>query len=367
MKRSFARGVLFSKHVGFAMHTLRHEGSKFSILFLFLSVFVSSWLSQPAYAVRNLEIGDHLPGFFLPRADGTAGLYPSEQLIGQPAAVIFWRPDHKLSMDALRDMNAAARDIGPLKFKVLVVDAKLSTVQDVQQALAGENISFPVVLDPQRELYKKVGLIVSPTTLIFDAKGILRFVVASHARQFRQVVKARLRFLLGEIDQQTMKEQVKPTNHHIEPGVAAAWRIYNLGIQLQAEGKTDEAASMFEKAVEKHPPLAEAHCALGYLEFKAGDPNGAAERFQTALEHNPSLPQAQLGRGMILARTGKDQKAEQILLPLVGQRSIAARARYELGRIYAARGKRDKALKFFQGALAVIFPEPGSAGAAVTP
>jgi tetratricopeptide (TPR) repeat protein len=155
-----------------------------------------------------------------------------------------------------------------------------------------------------------------------------------------------------------MNEQLKPVNYHVEPDVASAWRMYNLGIQLQTEGKIDEAASMFEKAVAKHPPLAEAHCALGFLRFKAGDPNSASAQFQTALKHNPSLPQAQLGWGMILARTGDDQKAEQILLPLIGQRAIAARARYELGRIYSARGQRDKALTFFQDALALIFPEP---------
>lgn len=324
---------------------------------LLLPVLVTV-ISQPAYAVRNLKIGDRMPGFYLPRADGTIGLYPSEQLIGQPAVIIFWRPDHTLSADALKDMEAVAQDIGPVKFKILAVDAKLSTVQDVQKALAGQGVSFPVVLDPQRELYEKVGLIVSPTTLLFDAKGTLQFVIASHTRQYRQVLTARLRFLLGEIDEQKMNDQIKPANYHVKPDVAAAWRMYNLGIQLQAEGKTDEAVSMFEKAVEKHPPLAEAHCALGYLKFKAGDLKGAGERFGAALKYNPSLPQAQLGWGMILARTGDDQKAEQILLPLVEQRSIAARARCELGRIYAARGEQNKALKFFQDALALIFPEP---------
>jgi tetratricopeptide (TPR) repeat protein len=155
-----------------------------------------------------------------------------------------------------------------------------------------------------------------------------------------------------------MNEQIKPIIHRIEPELATAWRLYNLGVRLQTEGKIDEATSIFEKAIAQYPPLAEAHCALGFLKFAAGDPNSAAERFQTALKHNPSLPQAQLGWGIILARTGEDQKAEQILLPLVGHRSIGARARYELGRIYAARGERDKALKFFQDALVLIFPEP---------
>lgn len=347
MKQPFARQILFRTS-------------------LLLTVIVMA-LPQPAHAVRNLKIGDHLPSFFLPRADGTAGLYPSEQLIGQPAAVIFWRPEHKLSTDALEDLEAISQNIGPTKFKILAVDAKLSTVQDVQKALASKNFSFPVVLDPERVLYEQVGLIVSPTTLLFDAQGNLRFVVASHTQQFRQSVKARLRFLIGEIDEQTMNEQIKPTNYHVKPDVAAAWRMYNLGIQLQAEGKIDEAASMFEKAATKHPPLAEAHCALGFLKFKAGDSKGAGEQFQTALKYNSSLPQAQLGWGMILARTGDDQKAEQILLPLVGQSSIAARVRYELGRIYLARGDIDKALKFYQDALAVIFPEPKSSEAPSTP
>lgn len=329
--------------------------------------FIVMTISPPVHAVRNLKAGDPLPSFFLPRADETTGLYPSEQLIGQPAAIIFWRPDHTFSMDALRDMEAVAQDIGLDKFKILAVDAKLSTVQDVRRALADETISFPVVLDPQRTLYEKVGLIVCPTTLLFDAKGTLRFVVASHAGQFRQVIKARLRFLLGEIDEETMNERIKPIIPHIEPETAAAWRMYNLGVRLQAEGKIDEATSIFEKTIAEHPSLAEAHCALGFLKFEAGDPNGAAERFQTALKHNPNLPEAQLGWGIILARTGEDQKAEQILLPLVGQGPIVARARYELGRIYAARGQHEKALKFFQDALALIFPEPQTAADRTAP
>ncbi|MHC4678616.1 MAG: tetratricopeptide repeat protein [Planctomycetota bacterium] len=333
---------------------------------LLLPVVVMA-IPQPALAVRNLKVGDPLPGFFLPRADGTAGLYPSEQLVGQPAAVIFWRPDHKFSTDALRDLEAVAHEVGLSKFKILAVDAKLSTVQKVRTALVNEEISFPVVLDPQRTLYEKVGLIVCPTTLLFDAKGTLRFVVASHARQFRRVVKARLRFLLGEIDEQAMNEQIKPTIHRIGPDLAAAWRMYNLGVRLQTEGKIDEATSAFEKTIGQHPSLAEAHCALGFLKFEAGDPNGAAELFQTALKHKPSLPSAQLGWGIILARTGEGQKAEQILLPLAGHRSIAARTRYELGRIYAARGQRDKALTFFQDALALVFPEPKSTGGRAAP
>jgi tetratricopeptide (TPR) repeat protein len=338
--------------------------ARLTVTLLLVTVAV---VPPPAYAIRNLKIGDPLPAFYLPRVDGTASLFESKQLLGQPSVIVFWRPNHTLSLDALLDLEAVAQKIGPSRFKLLAVDAKLSTPQDVQAALAGQNITFPVVLDPQRILYEEVGLIVCPTTLLFDAKGTLQFVVASHTRQFRQVVQARLRFLLGEIDEQTMNEQIKPAIRSIEPDLAAAWRMYNLGLQLQAEGKVEEAASIFEKTIVEHPSLAEAYCALGFLRFSAADPNKAAELFQAALQHNPSLPQARLGQAMILARTGKEQDAEQILLTLLGQTSIAARTRYELGRVYAASGQTQKALTFYQEALALVFPEPNLPRAAPTP
>jgi len=216
-------------------------------------------------------------------------------------------------------------------------------------------------------LYEKVGLIVCPTTLLFDSKGKLRFVVASHSRRFRQVVRAHLDFLLGEIDEQAMSKQINSKIRRIEPDLVAAWRMYNLGVQLQAEGKTDEAASIFEKTIAKYPSLVEARCALGFLKFAAGDSNNAAKQFQAALANKPGFPMAQLGLAIILARTGEEQQAEQILLSLMGHQSLAARARYELGRIYLARGERDKALTSFQDALSVIFPEPWSPGASANP
>ncbi|MFH1719852.1 MAG: tetratricopeptide repeat protein [Planctomycetota bacterium] len=317
-------------------------------------------IPHPVCAVRNLKIGDSMPGFFLPRADGIVGMYDSAQLAGQPAVIAFCRPDHNLSLDALRDLDAVARQVGLAKFRLLAVDTKLSTAQEIQATFADEKFSFPILLDPQRTLYEEVGLIVSPTTLLFDAKGGLRFVIASHPRQFRHVVEARLRFLLGEIDEQTMNKQIHPAVRKIEADMTAAWHMYNLGKKLQSEGKTEQAISTFEKAVSRYPSLVEARCALGFLKFSAGDMDSAAKHFEAALRQNPTFPSAQLGSAIVLARTGEDRKAEQMLLPLVGQRSLDARARYELGRIYIARGERDKALKFFQDALASIFPEPAS-------
>ncbi|MBI4585379.1 MAG: redoxin domain-containing protein [Planctomycetes bacterium] len=316
-----------------------------------------SILEREAFAVENLKAGDPLPAFSLPRAD-KEGEYKSDQLKGRPAAIVFWRPHQSMSLDALRDLKAVAQEISAGKLQVVAVDASNSPAEKVQAALASENLTFPILLDPQRTLYGKVGVIVAPTTLLLDAQGVLKFILASHPIQYRQVIRARLRFLLGEINEQQMSQEIEPTVFKIDQNLAAAWRMFNLGSKLQAEGKPDQAVAIYEKAISQAPSFSEARCALGFLKLAAGDLDAAAQHFRTALANNPTLPLAQLGWSAVLARTGEDRKAEQILLSLIGQQSIASRVRYELGRIYKARGETDKALTFFQDALAAVFPEP---------
>lgn len=338
----------------------RFFNSQFRPYALILALIVVVGMPGTVCAVRNIKVGDPMPTFFLPRADSVSGMYTYETLAGRPAVIIFFRPNHEFSLGAIRDLEEVAREIGTNRFKIVAVDAKVSKAQDVRASFADETVSFPILLDPNRILYEKVGLIVCPTALIFDKKGILRFVVASHPRQFRQTIRAHLRYLLGEIDEETMNREMNSGAQKIESDLVAAWRMYNRGLELKAEGMTDEAASTFEKTIAKYPALVEAMCELGFLKLAAGEPNIALGHFRSALTQRPGFTRAQLGMAIILARTGEQQLAENILLSILEDESLAPRARYELGRIYLARGERDKALKFFEDALAAIFPEPWS-------
>ncbi|MHC4767020.1 MAG: multiheme c-type cytochrome [Planctomycetota bacterium] len=309
-------------------------------------------------ADQRLAIGDPMPDFSLPRGDGAAGELGLEHLGGRPAVLVFWRPRQDLSLEALRDLEALRGEIGAERLAVLAVDSARSSAQEIQAALAGENLSYPVALDPQRALYGQAGVIVSPTTFLLDGDGVLRFRVASHPHQYRQVVNARVRFLLGDIDEAQMEREIEPTVLKIDHELAAAWRMYNLGRRLQSEGKADEAVAMFEKAVSEYPALAEARCALGFTRLASGDLDAAGQHFQTALTYQPDAALARLGQAAVLARTQRLEQAEQILLSLLGHQSIAVRVRYELGRIYRARGDVDMAAAVFEDALSTMFPEP---------
>ncbi len=316
-------------------------------------------VQRPAFAVRNFKIGDSLSSLFKPGTDGADSIYASEQLADRPAAIVFWRPNHELSLEAVRDLQAVAQEVGPGEFTLLAIDSKRSTAQEVQAALSKMDISVSVLLDPQRTLYERVGLIVCPTTLLFDAKGKLRFVLASHAPHFRLTVQARIRFLLGQIDEETMDELLKPTLFKIDHDLAAAGRTYNLGKQLQAGGKSDQAKAAYKKAIFQHPALTEAHCALGFLELEAGDLQSAARRFENSLAFQANSSAAKLGQAAVLARTKKVQEAEQILLSLLAEpsRPISVRVRYELARIHHFRGEFEKAAGYYRDALARVFPE----------
>jgi len=313
-------------------------------------------IQHPAFAVRNLKIGDPIDGLFSPRLD-SRGMYDPEKLAGRPVAVVFWRPNHEFSTDVIRDIENLAKDIGAERFTTLLVDTKRSTAAEIDEAAKSEEISFPILRDPERILYKKVGVLVSPTTLLFDGEGKLRFIIPGHPRLFQQILQARLRFLLGEIDEETMAEKIKPTIIEMEQNWASAWRTYNLGKRLQMDGARDQAVTIYNKAIAQYPGIAEAHCALGFMELEIGNLKDASRHFEDTLVIQSDSSAALLGRAIILTSTGKADEAEKILLSLLGEqeRSVFVRVRYELGRIYSGRGMFEKASGYYQAALAKVF------------
>ncbi len=322
-----------------------------------------SWLaiaifaSPLAVANDKLQVGERLPEFSLPRADSPGKLFTSQQLLGKPAALIFWRPNQELSAAALTDLQKIVRDVGAGRLHVAAVDTALTPARDVIAFMDEMELTFPVLLDPDRDLYGKVGIIVSPTTMLFDADGVLRFSIPTRPPQYAQVIGARLRYLVGDIDEEQMDTEVDPTVLTIEHDRAAAWRMYNLGKKAQDGGDTRKAWELFERSLVQYPALVESRCALGFLELAAGEWEAAGNDFEFALAQQPSLARALLGRAAVLSRTGSSAEAEKLLLSLLERRSIAMRTRYELGRIYHARGELDKASDYFLEALSIMFPE----------
>lgn len=310
-----------------------------------------------AHAVEKLQVGQPLPAFSLRRADKPTRVFTAGQLLGKPAVLVFWRPHQELSTAALGDWQGIVRELGRSRFQVVGIDTAVSPTPALVAAMDEMELTFPVLLDPKRELYGKLGVIVSPTTFMFDADGVLRFAIPTRPPQYAQVVRAHMRFLVGDIDEEQMNKDVNPTVLAFEHDRAAAWRMYNLGKKAQDGGETEKARNLFEQSVSQYPALVEARCALGFLRLAAGDYRGAGNQFEFALGQQSTLPEALLGRAVVLARTGSGAEAETILLALLDRHSIGVRTRYELGRIYEGRRELGKAARYYHDALSIVFPE----------
>jgi tetratricopeptide (TPR) repeat protein len=88
----------------------------------------------------------------------------------------------------------------------------------------------------------------------------------------------------------------------------AAKAYYNLGANLVNTGKSDEAASFFEKAIAADPNYADAHYQLGICLMakaqvdasgKITPPEGTTDQFQKYLDLKPDGPFAQSSKDML--------------------------------------------------------------------
>ena len=93
----------------------------------------------------------------------------------------------------------------------------------------------------------------------------------------------------------------------LKPDYAEAYN--NLGNTLKDQGRPDEAAACCRRAVELRPDYAEAHYNLGNALKDQGKPEEAVACYRRALERKPELAEAHNNLGAALSERGKLDEA----------------------------------------------------------
>jgi Flp pilus assembly protein TadD len=133
----------------------------------------------------------------------------------------------------------------------------------------------------------------------------------------------------------------------------------NLGNALREEGRGDEALGEYEKAVRLNPAIAEAQFNLGKALSLGGRREEAIGRFEEALRLDPVLLRARLNLGNALLQEGKaDQAAAQF------QRAVElypqdAGVHLNLGLCFFQLGKMEAAKTQYEKALQINPADPG--------
>ncbi len=172
----------------------------------------------PAFTGAFAEVGRKLDPVELPVVGG--GKAP---LLGKSARAnvfVFVRADQDHSVDAVRQAAACEKELGGKGARVVLVVSGSTAPADVKAMLGSAGASLPVLLDEGDKLYDALQIRMHPVAGFADAKGVLQAMEPYRQVDFGDVVRARTRFLLGELDKAGLEAALNPA---AAPSSRRAW------------------------------------------------------------------------------------------------------------------------------------------------
>ena len=123
----------------------------------------------------NVRIGQPAPNFVFEFASGRE--MPLSKLRGQPALVVFWKASSRASIDAVRALQAANITTGG----AVVLAVNDGDPAETARAVAAEGgFSDSLVTDPQQVISAAYGVVIWPTVVSLNTRGIVTAIRFGH-------------------------------------------------------------------------------------------------------------------------------------------------------------------------------------------
>ena len=305
-------------------------------------------LCNSAYAI-NIPTGATAPDFTLHSLIDREVVSLSDYA-GKIVVIIYWRIGQDRSTMAIKDGQDIFARYKDKELQVLGLIADDENQEAVRQILSDNAIDFPVLIDPDRQVYGAYGIRVSPMTVIIDKGGKLAYDLPGHSLTYKSVLEGHVRYVLGEIDDEEMQAIVSPHNLRIEESVLQAHRRYELAMKFVEIRYFDLAMEAARKSIEAERDFAPSHILLGFLYLDGNEINKAHEEFKIALELDSGSDDAKTGLGAVLIMQGKLDSAIELLTIAAAANPYPEMTYYELGRAYESKGERDRAIAMYKKA-----------------
>ncbi|MEW6365858.1 MAG: tetratricopeptide repeat protein [Acidobacteriota bacterium] len=205
---------------------------------------------------------------------------------------MFVNPEQEHSLSAVRAMAELREEFAgkPVHWGVIVTDR---APQAAVESMTGRgNASIPVLLDKGDVLYGRFGVALFPVAGITDRSSRLAFYEPFSKVHYPTVIRARIRYLLGEIDQAEMMRAVAPPAEAEVADADVARRFLKLAEMLYQSGKYEKAAESVRHSIEKDETLVASHVLLGRVLAALGRCEEAIEAFERAKQLDPGDPGA---------------------------------------------------------------------------
>lgn len=302
----------------------------------------------PASSIST-QVGDEAPDFFLSTFKGEA--LSLNDLKGSIVILVYWKPDQRRSITTMKDIQDIYSSYKKKGVEIIGITADVEKRDSILGIIKNSEIDFPILLDPDREIYGNYGIRVYPSTVMIDREGTVSYTLPGHALTYKVKIEGNLRYMLGEIDKQELTRIVSPVKEIKDEERLAAERRYNLAVRFTETGMVEQAIKIAELSVKSSPDIAKSHILLGFLFLETEEPERAFEEFNRALEIDPLSHDAKTGLGGSLLLKGEIDRAIEVLLEAVSSNPNPQMTFYELGRAYELKGEKNKSVEMYRKVL----------------
>ncbi len=133
-----------------------------------------------------------------------------------------------------------------------------------------------------------------------------------------------------------------------------AWMAHNnMGIELEKQGKLNEAIKQYKETLRLNPSYAVAYNNLGLALKQKGDFEEATIYFRKAIQNNPKFWESLNNLGYVLNTLGRREEAASYFQQALAINPFSVELHNNLANILVAKGKIDKAKKHYKKALRI--------------
>lgn len=305
-----------------------------------------------SYALRNVKVGEPIPPFSVKVTNDEA--VTNNAYEGKVLLLLFVRAQHANSeriLDTAQEILNANPDT---KLRVLAVSTSRDSQESSGKLVKKNGLTFPIAADLNRKMYGDCGVVVAPTTLLVDEKGILRYEQTHTPPGYAIQLHLHTDLLLGKINPKQLEARLAQMKSRKPKAEVSHDRRLAMARMMIEDEKLDEAVALLTQLTsEQTSPRTAA--LLGDCYLRLGRVEDAAKCLEPFAGLKRSPPGLKLALARLEVRRGDDEKAERYLLDALEKAPRKERILFELGRLYERQDQPSKALDCYRRALEAIY------------
>jgi thiol-disulfide isomerase/thioredoxin len=259
---------------------------KFTLL---MAVVIVSTLAVPAIGQpeRGIEVGQGIEPRELRTIEREKIQFPTSDEL---TVVVFWATWSPRSAPALELWQKYGQQYAENGVRVITVNADHQDMGQedevkIRNYLAEHDLSLPVIVDAQLELFNEIGVIVLPTTFFFKPDGTMDYKYPGLPTSADLDLKEELEAKLGIAKEITEEEDTNRGKLAYQPKNNALL-FFNMGRMLNKKGFPDKAKAKYLEALQKDPDYEDPLRGLEDVFFAQGRTPETEERLKVLLTAN---------------------------------------------------------------------------------